>query len=141
MDMRSQMDERASHCRIFVFVVALGFVLATHFHYSRSAYHEMGYPVSTYLFKPDDRYQREMDKPLGGRHIFGDLFFVSRVMRNADPYHIDAGSGLPGPSNYPPFILVITWFFGLMPFRMAVALFFVLTFAIAGAFFCAVAGL
>ncbi len=128
-------DERRTRCRIIVFIVALGFVTSTYYHYWLSAYLRMGYPVSTYLFKPDDRYAWNTEQPLGGPHIFGDLLFTSRVMRGADPYHLQPETRLPGPSNYPPFMHIVTWFFHFVPYGVAVALFFTVTLTIAGAFF------
>jgi len=128
------MTENVSRRRIIAFVVALGFVTAAYYHYWRAEYRLEVYPRATYLFRPNDQYTYSVKPPISGIHMFGDLLAVSQMMHDRDPYRPHPETGLPTPSNYPPFIHVVTWMFSYVPYPLAVAVYCILAYGIIGTF-------
>lgn len=78
-------------------IVLGGFTFAVAAHYVLGFYEARGYPFSTFLFNPNDRFTPEA--PGIGHHIFGDFYGTWRHTKDGSPY---IAPGVFYPSNYLP---------------------------------------
>ncbi|MDD4003797.1 MAG: glycosyltransferase family 87 protein [Elusimicrobiaceae bacterium] len=80
-------DESARRAELIGLLLMAGFVCATAFHYIEGGYHNNPYPLSTFLFRPDD--------------VLQDLFHHISYAKDLNPYLAKTGIE---PSTYFPFV-------------------------------------
>jgi hypothetical protein len=98
-------------------VVIAGFVVAVVAHYVLGIYDGREYPWSTFLFLPQD--QIGGADPVLGVHLFGDLYAVWVQANDGSPYFDPSLY----PSNYFPFLHVVTEPFALAGYEVMLAVF------------------
>lgn len=88
---------REDKIRIISLIVFLGFILSVFFHYIMTAYCGRGYPYTTFLFIPIDK--------------FNDFFNTCRILKGFNPYLTKTGPN----SYYFPFANLLFYLFSLFP--------------------------
>jgi hypothetical protein len=89
---------KSERLRLLSLVVIIGFGSSVLIHYWRGSYEGRPYPASTWLYRPDDRFE-----PAAGgtaQHVFGDFYLTLTQSKDPSPYRPKI-SFLP--SNYFPF--------------------------------------
>lgn len=105
---------------ILALIVLTGFLFAVAAHYVFAFYMGRGYPSSTFLFNPSDRFTPEA--PGFGNHIFGDLYGTWQHTKDASPY---LSPGVFYPSNYLPATHLLLKPLSWIDYRLAAGIFLI----------------
>jgi hypothetical protein len=122
-------NSAATHIDRISTILLVGFLAALAQHYWLAQYEGLGYPNSTYLFRPGDEFG--VTSKVTRLHAFGDLLAPYLHAQERDPYFTTLKGNLnfpfDFPSNYPPFATILMWPLTALPYTWVTWLFLTLS--------------